>query len=155
MPPLKARPPAARPCHNCRRQRWKCDRSEPHCTKCVSRGIKCLGYGQLLLWTGGVASRGKLAGSASISTLRNDLSTKRADDELAVAHPGTEMESRDEDTTIARGRDSLRRIALTDFNMTAPWVLVDPLFQDLRPSHRRYLDYCAAPLPSLCGIYMI
>ncbi|KAK8071022.1 acriflavine sensitivity control protein acr-2 [Apiospora hydei] len=51
------------PCHNCRRNRKRCDRSVPSCNKCSSTGQDCLGYGKLLRWTGGAASRGRLAGS--------------------------------------------------------------------------------------------
>ncbi|KAF4124399.1 GAL4 [Geosmithia morbida] len=54
-------------CHNCRRQRLRCDRSYPHCNKCVLAGKECLGYGQLFRWTGAIASRGKLAGKTSMA----------------------------------------------------------------------------------------
>ncbi|SPO04379.1 related to acriflavine sensitivity control protein ACR-2 [Cephalotrichum gorgonifer] len=136
-------------CHNCRRQRRKCDRSEPHCAKCASRGIECLGYGQLFLWTGGVASRGKLAGEASISSLLETLSTKRArtNPQLAVTRRGTAVAPgnrpagpESEDVSTA-GCSSLAQITPTNFGIAAPWALVDPLFQDMRPSDRRYLDY--------------
>lgn len=49
-------------CHNCRQRRLKCDRSLPHCSKCIKRGQTCLGYGRLLRWEQGIASRGKMAG---------------------------------------------------------------------------------------------
>lgn len=49
-------------CHNCRRQRLKCDRTLPHCLKCTKRGQECLGYGRLYRWELGVASRGKMTG---------------------------------------------------------------------------------------------
>lgn len=49
-------------CHNCRRRRWRCDRSLPSCQKCLSAGTECLGYGKLFVWNRGVASRGKMMG---------------------------------------------------------------------------------------------
>ncbi|GFP57414.1 acriflavine sensitivity control protein acr-2 [Trichoderma asperellum] len=57
--------PPTKPCHNCRRQRLRCDRSYPHCNKCAASGKECLGYGKLFRWTGAIASRGKLAGRTS------------------------------------------------------------------------------------------
>ncbi|RDW76633.1 Zn(II)2Cys6 transcription factor [Aspergillus mulundensis] len=53
---------ATKPCHTCRRRRVKCDQTKPHCRKCVSNGLECLGYGKLILFVGGVASRGKMMG---------------------------------------------------------------------------------------------
>ncbi|KAL4899494.1 fungal-specific transcription factor domain-containing protein [Aspergillus multicolor] len=51
-----------KPCHTCRRRRVKCDQAKPHCRKCVSNDLECLGYGKLILFVGGVASRGKMMG---------------------------------------------------------------------------------------------
>ena len=66
---MSALNPPTKPCHNCRRQRLRCDRSYPHCNKCVNAGKECLGYGKLFRWTGAVASRGKLAGRTSSAPL--------------------------------------------------------------------------------------
>ncbi len=49
-------------CHNCRRERRKCDRNVPSCLKCIQRGRECLGYQGLFRWGQGMASRGKLRG---------------------------------------------------------------------------------------------
>src|SRR5436305_11338704 len=51
-------------CHNCRRRRWKCDKSLPECRKCIHAGIECLGYGKLFVWNEGIASRGKMRGKS-------------------------------------------------------------------------------------------
>jgi hypothetical protein len=51
-----------KPCHNCRRRRLRCDRSLLQCHKCANAGQECLGYQALLVWTRGVASRGKMSG---------------------------------------------------------------------------------------------
>ncbi|UNI15556.1 hypothetical protein JDV02_002081 [Purpureocillium takamizusanense] len=43
--------PTTPPCHTCRRQRLRCDGAKPACSKCIARGVECLGYGpQALLW---------------------------------------------------------------------------------------------------------
>lgn len=47
-------------CRNCNRRRIKCDRGLPYCKKCKGRGLECTGYGVLLKWGQGVASRGHL-----------------------------------------------------------------------------------------------
>lgn len=52
----------AKPCHNCKRRRLRCDRSVPACLKCTRSGQECLGYGKLFVWAQGIASRGKMMG---------------------------------------------------------------------------------------------
>ena len=156
MPPAKPqREVAAKPCHSCRRRRLRCDRSYPHCTKCVSRGIECLGYGQLFLWTGAVASRGKLAGRTSSAALYQapaagrkkdedptSLADEAADEEADHGHPSyddTPVASRDRDT------QDMQLICTTPSvgsETSTPWTLVDPLFQDMKYSNRQYLAYC-------------
>lgn len=49
-------------CHTCRRKRLKCDGAVPACQKCARAGRECLGYGKLIIWNRGVASRGKMMG---------------------------------------------------------------------------------------------
>lgn len=52
----------ARSCYNCRRRRWRCDRSIPVCQKCSASGEECLGYNAVTLrWANGPALRGNLA----------------------------------------------------------------------------------------------
>lgn len=53
---------AEKDCPKCRSRRIQCDRTLPECRKCGSRGLKCPGYGIILRWGQGVASRGRLAG---------------------------------------------------------------------------------------------
>ncbi|GLB11763.1 hypothetical protein AtubIFM57258_008633 [Aspergillus tubingensis] len=53
---------ADKDCPKCRTRRIKCDRSVPACRKCTTRGSLCPGYGLILRWGQGVASRGRLAG---------------------------------------------------------------------------------------------
>ncbi|PWY94989.1 hypothetical protein BO94DRAFT_542273 [Aspergillus sclerotioniger CBS 115572] len=53
---------ADKDCPKCRTRRINCDRAVPACRKCISRGFSCPGYGLILKWNQGVASRGRLAG---------------------------------------------------------------------------------------------
>lgn len=49
-------------CSRCKKRRIRCDRREPSCYKCSSKGLKCPGYGFQLRWAGGAAIRGGLVG---------------------------------------------------------------------------------------------
>ncbi|RDK36542.1 hypothetical protein M752DRAFT_287713 [Aspergillus phoenicis ATCC 13157] len=60
--PRRASISADKDCPKCRTRRIKCDRSVPTCRKCTTRGFSCPGYGLILRWNQGVASRGRLAG---------------------------------------------------------------------------------------------
>lgn len=51
-------------CATCRKRKKKCDEGKPECGQCISRGVKCGGYGLKLTWSNSVASRGRLAGSS-------------------------------------------------------------------------------------------
>ncbi|KAG8425919.1 hypothetical protein J3459_008613 [Metarhizium acridum] len=52
-------------CPTCIRRRIKCDRTEPSCMKCASRGLECPGFQTVYLkWNQGIASRGRLAGKS-------------------------------------------------------------------------------------------
>lgn len=57
-------PRATQDCKVCNRRRIKCDRALPTCGKCRGRNLECPGYGLVLKWGQGVASRGKLAGKS-------------------------------------------------------------------------------------------
>ena len=165
-------PPRER-CHNCRRQRLRCDRSYPHCNKCLLAGKECLGYGQLFRWTGAIASRGKLAGKTSVASSseasdsaaghdrgqipsrapalvtfaqpgstkaasasrpkRKHQSSPKAAPELALISPATTPTNEWQLTTANR---------VVHAAPPTPWVLADPLVQDLSHSYRHYLSYC-------------
>ncbi|UPL03203.1 hypothetical protein LCI18_014137 [Fusarium solani-melongenae] len=127
---------AKKACHSCRRARLRCDRSYPECTKCTSRGVECLGYGRLFLWTGAVATRGKLAGqssSASVCRLpkQEDLTSF---DAKGVGPEGWGM-IRSHDNQV------FYPTSQAPWHTTSPWPLVDPLFQDMSHSKRWYLNY--------------
>lgn len=120
-------------CHNCRRERLKCDRSLPQCSKCVRRGLECLGYQRLFRWQEGVASRGKLTGVT--------LGSKFGD---AVSRE-----------TRAPTIPSIRK-GVSAQPQNLPVTLTDPLLQDLSKPSRMYLSYCmsvALPRVNLVLIY--
>ncbi|KAK1471076.1 hypothetical protein CCUS01_06190 [Colletotrichum cuscutae] len=147
-----------KPCHNCRRRRLRCDRSYPHCHKCTVGGQECLGYGKLFRWTEGVASRGKLAGKTSITfsaetttalvptsrtstfELKPSASSSPASSAsgLQPQDPPASAESAENDSTALVV--SAVRPAGTE-TQSAPWTLVDPLFQGVEHHYRHYLSY--------------
>ncbi|KAL6826268.1 fungal-specific transcription factor domain-containing protein [Trichoderma camerunense] len=163
--------PPTKPCHNCRRQRLRCDRSYPHCNKCAASGKECLGYGKLFRWTGAIASRGKLAGRTSSAPVNADA----GDGEDADAGTGTDGDGDETSqagsvspvSSVVRSRRSSPHAgALNGYfarrsstgaealqvvsrsqpasptaKLSSPWVLVDPLFQGLDQAHRFYLNY--------------
>ena len=118
---MQSRP---QPCHNCRRQRLKCDRSLPQCHKCIKRGQECLGYQRLFRWEQGVASRGKMAG-------------------LTFG----EMK-KDEEKTVNSDWQRLQQISCRNTQTSPLQTPTDPFIQDLNPACRKYLYYCE--LPSNC-----
>ncbi|KAE9570001.1 hypothetical protein CGMCC3_g13854 [Colletotrichum fructicola] len=58
--PRKPRPyrPKTRGCFECSKRRISCDRTEPECEKCQSRGLKCSGLGIRHRFSDGIAARG-------------------------------------------------------------------------------------------------
>ncbi|KAG9257758.1 acriflavine sensitivity control protein acr-2 [Emericellopsis atlantica] len=128
-------------CHNCRRQRLRCDRSYPHCNKCLRAGKECLGYGQLFRWTGAVASRGKLAGKTSSAdavrqparTEANSSSSSSSRRTSPASSPAREAEV-DDWQLVPHGR-------IADEAPPSPYILADPLVQDLSQSYRYYLSH--------------
>jgi hypothetical protein len=160
--------PPTKPCHNCRRQRLRCDRSYPQCNKCAASGKECLGYGKLFRWTGAIASRGKLAGRTSSAPVEaGDEGEADAETETEVETPSPVLalaKVRSKRSSSASPRRSavawngyfgrrlsadaepLQLISLSrtpNAKPSSPWVLADPLFQDLNQSDRFYLNYCA------------
>ncbi|KAI4854657.1 hypothetical protein E4T44_00009 [Aureobasidium sp. EXF-8845] len=111
-------------CHNCRRQRLKCDRSIPHCAKCTKRAQECLGYGQLFRWQSGVAARGRLTGvTFGKEVVGGDACSTSP---LLITRPSPQNRH-----FVLPGAISL--VSLTD-----------PLVQDLNHASRFYLSYFAS-----------
>lgn len=142
----------SKPCHNCRRQRLRCDRSYPHCNKCKSLERECLGYGQLFRWTGAVASRGKLAGKTSSAPVPS--ANQGGDVVMFNATNGQDSSSSSSSSNGSSSPSSStssnldtqlvwkRPWSVASTTPSSPYVLVDPLYQDLGDSHRYYLSYC-------------
>ncbi|KAF9880574.1 hypothetical protein CkaCkLH20_01616 [Colletotrichum karsti] len=138
-----------KPCHNCRRRRLRCDRSYPHCHKCTAAGQECLGYGKLFRWTEGVASRGKLAGKSTITFSSGpEPSPRVAETEppaittAAAAVAAPDIRTQDTPATFSSGdNNALVVSAARPGPQSAPWSLVDPLFQDVELHYRHYLSY--------------
>lgn len=122
---------AAKACHNCRRSRLKCDRSLPTCSKCANRGQDCQGYGRLLRWEPGIASRGKMMGL----TYNGTIEDQRREKSCLVAYTS-------EDFSIL----PVRRPGPTALSSI---TLADPFVQDLGRMDRRYLAYCEYLRPYL------
>lgn len=134
MPDASPGSKASKSCHTCRRSRLRCDRNHPHCNKCFSRGVECLGYGKLFLWTGAVASRGKLAWhttSAALCHFPNQQAYNLSSG-FEAAFEIDPTANINHDWTPYIGADYL------------PRSLVDPLLQDMSVSDRRYLGYCTS-----------
>ncbi|KAF5010079.1 hypothetical protein FDECE_3745 [Fusarium decemcellulare] len=127
---------AKKACHSCRRARLRCDRSYPHCTKCSSRGVECLGYGRLFLWTGAVATRGKLAGqSSSAAVCRLPKQDEMGSFNTQGFDPAAWGLLAPNDNQVFYPNSP------NPWQTSAPWTLVDPLFQDMPHSQRGYLNY--------------
>lgn len=142
-----------KPCHNCRRQRLRCDRSYPHCNKCTNAGKECLGYGKLFRWTGAVASRGKLAGRTSsgpvleASAPKSIVVVPSSHQSSFTAFPttpeSTDSPARESDRASPEDMQLVSsRATSVESELKTPYILVDPLYQDLGASHRYYLSYC-------------
>lgn len=128
----------AKACHNCRRNRLKCDRSLPHCLKCSRRGEECLGYQRLLRWERGVASRGKMAGVRF-----EEIAQKRAKQQTKSSHA---------QSTTSTSLSS-RQMIQTGNTVLQLKCLTDPLVQDLSQASRGYLFYCKLASTYCCVRY--
>lgn len=150
--------PPTKPCHNCRRQRLRCDQSYPHCNKCTAAGKECLGYGKLFRWTGAVASRGKLAGRTSSAPV--DAAARTAARATRVAGKKADLDfltpsssppalcsdaGTPEDMSMSEYQGDVKLVLRSpspESAVTSPWALADPLYQDMQYDHRYYLSYC-------------
>ena len=153
-------------CHNCRRQRLRCDRGYPYCSKCLLAGEQCLGYGQLFRWTGSVASRGRLAGQPSSQVLcavskqasSTTLCPRTRPDYILMGQdqpqPKTQIRMQSPPQYSGNLPVSLptyrqqQSTLIRPSSISSPWVLTDPLFQDMTYSYRFYLSHCASLAPS-------
>ncbi|KUI54485.1 Acriflavine sensitivity control protein acr-2 [Cytospora mali] len=114
-------------CHNCRRNRLRCDRSLPQCQKCSSKGDQCQGYGRLLRWANAAAVKGKLAeqvGQRPHAPLMERQTWNNSD------HHNLRLQS---------GENSKSDAGVTVYPVKS--ALVDPLLKDLSPQRRLYISH--------------
>lgn len=81
-------PSTAKPCHNCRRRRLRCDRSWPTCHKCAVTGQECLGYGKVFVWTQGIDSQGNVNPSSARRAASDDNNNGSANENGGGGHEG-------------------------------------------------------------------
>ncbi|KAL2803132.1 fungal-specific transcription factor domain-containing protein [Aspergillus granulosus] len=116
-------------CHTCRRRRLRCDEAKPLCQRCAAAGIECQGYGNLILWVDGVASRGKMMGKSF------SQAPAIPDGTNAVASPACARPS-----TVSSYRERV-----DPFPNTAPSILqyslLDPWLQQMGDHTRHYLSH--------------
>ncbi|KAM5352760.1 hypothetical protein ACJ41O_005482 [Fusarium nematophilum] len=92
MPPKKrAYVPKTKGCHECSKRRIHCDRTEPSCNKCASRGLKCSGLGIRHRFNKGVAARGKWAGKTIESVYEECWTFPSEDQNAAVSSTTTAL----------------------------------------------------------------
>ncbi|KAF4470556.1 acriflavine sensitivity control acr-2 [Fusarium albosuccineum] len=100
MPPKKrAYVPKTKGCHECSKRRIHCDRTEPSCNKCISRGLNCSGLGIRHRFNKGVAARGKWAGKTIESVYEeNEWSLPNGKDATVPSKPTSTVNPEDTET---------------------------------------------------------
>ncbi|CAI6332751.1 unnamed protein product [Periconia digitata] len=149
MPPPDFAPPT-KACHNCRKRRWKCDRSVPVCHKCLSTGVECLGYGKLFVWNNGVASRGKMMGKSFGENRAEETNAHTSHDDYSESAviPLSKNHFYHNADQIHYPNDQRE-----DTTETVSWPLLDPLLRDLSPPARYYLHHFAENLCETLVVY--
>lgn len=156
-------------CHNCRRQRLRCDRSHPRCHKCTNAGRECLGYQPLFIWTRGVASRGKMSGVTFEDIHIQQQRAKQAGPGLELPSPTSAP--RNLDVTVLSTTSTIPQYSSkwasqplldhtkrflqvkhqfpseNDIKIPLGRHLTDPFFQDLNQDARFYISHC-----KLCSV---
>jgi hypothetical protein len=140
---------AKKACHNCQRRRRRCDRALPNCRKCEHANEECLGYGKLVTWVDGVASRGKMLGMSF--------------DQFENVSRGHEAEAASVPLDKRKRNNELNLHHLPAGPLSAiDQPLTDPIIQDVGQNSRFYLFYCkivsgfafSFPLPYIARLTM-
>ncbi|KAH7380262.1 fungal-specific transcription factor domain-containing protein [Phaeosphaeria sp. MPI-PUGE-AT-0046c] len=140
-------------CHNCRKRRWRCDRSLPSCQKCSSSGTECLGYGKLFKWNSGVASRGKMMGKSYDGRHGMEEEAKTLD---AHALKCKSEHQPQQEHHLTQPHNDCAFAPTEHASHTAVAVhrpLVDPLVSDLDGHSRYYLHHFATQLCDVLVVY--
>lgn len=145
-------------CYTCRRRRIVCDNGLPTCRKCRDGGKECLGYQKPLVWVkGGVASRGKMMGRSFDDRNKAESHSNGNRVQLAssaISDYRADMLSLEpewhRDLHYAVQRVPISEKPCDDNSAPAeylplPMGLIDPLFKDLKPLSRFYIDHCTLP----------
>ena len=136
----------AKPCHNCRRRRLRCDRSWPTCHKCAVSGQTCLGYGKVFVWTQGIDANGNLRpsppGRRALDAAKDQgtvhaSSLSPPSSQTPITSPAAQHGA----SAPVRPQGPLPS-SVRPSTPAASAVLVDPMFQDLDKNSRYYLAYC-------------
>ncbi|KAL3451501.1 fungal-specific transcription factor domain-containing protein [Aspergillus insuetus] len=120
-------------CHTCRRRRLRCDEAKPHCQRCAAEGVECLGYGKMILWVDGVASRGKMMGK---SFSEESIITQASQVEPA---PASNAETSNQLSTSRHGHDNHVVVSPTPSTLYSP--LLEPWLQQMDYNTRHYLAH--------------
>ncbi|CEN61042.1 hypothetical protein ASPCAL07710 [Aspergillus calidoustus] len=120
-------------CHTCRRRRLRCDEAKPHCQRCAAEGVECLGYGKMILWVDGVASRGKLMGKTFNTTSLSPKGSPVASPPSSNAHTSNQL------STSHHGHDS--RVVASQTPPALYSSLLDPWLQQMDYNTRHYLAH--------------
>ncbi|KAJ0419801.1 hypothetical protein BJY00DRAFT_313722 [Aspergillus carlsbadensis] len=121
-------------CHTCRRRRLRCDEAKPHCQRCAAEGVECLGYGNLILWVDGVASRGNMMGKtfsegSTAPTSSNQVAPTAASRAVTSNHV----------STYHPQQESQAQASPTQSNLCSS--LLDPWLQQMDYNTRHYLTH--------------
>ncbi|RMJ15195.1 hypothetical protein CDV36_005097 [Fusarium kuroshium] len=102
--------PKVRGCYQCSRRRIDCDRQEPTCGKCASKGITCSGLGLRYRFNDGIAARGRFVGktvpvvepSSKDKNSKEKEKEKKLVDEEPVAEEGQEESNTATEVAVQR-----------------------------------------------------
>ncbi|EAW07098.1 Zn(II)2Cys6 transcription factor [Aspergillus clavatus NRRL 1] len=123
-------------CHTCRRQRIVCDAGKPACSRCISRGVECLGYAEYpIRWVepssniSSSATRLYVKGNSPES--RGSQKRKRGRPKLSLMHtPSSGGRDQSTDTAVSdhspgqSNRDSTAVTARSRSSSTIPLTLL-------------------------------
>ncbi|KAF4978534.1 hypothetical protein FZEAL_5106 [Fusarium zealandicum] len=104
----KRKRPKVRGCYQCSRRRIDCDRQEPTCGKCSSKGLACSGLGLRYRFNDGIAARGKFVGKSVPVVDSIESTAQTQENSVQASTPESTKDSREEE-------DSTRHLALQSY----------------------------------------
>lgn len=95
--------PKVRGCYQCSRRRIDCDRQEPTCGKCASKGITCSGLGLRYRFNDGIAARGRFVGkTVPVVDSSKDKNKSTKEKEKKLVEDELVVEETQEETSITQ-----------------------------------------------------